>query len=111
MSEYSFKELWDRDKLDEYDRREKQTVKAEADLLEGMTVAEGLASGFWKIIKEQFIRPKLSGNLIDTCADSELLSVRQQRRVLVELIKFLDAKTEAGKQANRFLKTIKEGSG
>lgn len=108
MSEYSFKELWDRDKLEDYERRERQTAKAENDLLEGMEIAEGLSSGFWKIIKEQFIKPRLSGELIDTCADNELLLVRQQRRVLRELIKFLEIKAEAGKQASRYLKTIKE---
>ena len=108
MSEYSYKELWDKDKLEDYERREQQTVKAEADLLEGMEIADGLSSGFWKIIKEQFIKPRLSGERIDTCAEEELSSIRQQRRVLIELIKFLEIKAENGKQASRYLKAIKE---
>jgi len=108
MGEYTFKDLYDRDKLELQDKRDNQLSMAEKDLTEGMEIMEGLSSGFWKIIRDQFIAKRLDEELIDTCAADELLAVREQRRVLRDLIRFLETKAQAGKRASRFLKTLKQ---
>lgn len=108
MSQYSYRDLWDKDKLEEKERKQKQTTSAEQDLLEGMAVAEGLGSDFWIVLKRGFIQPRLNSDRIDTCDVEDLLAIRQERQVLRDLIKFLETKAEAGKRASRFLKANKE---
>ena len=108
MSQYTYRELWDRDKLEEKERTQKQLERAEKELLDGMAVAEGLGSDFWIVLKKGFIQPRLNSDRIDTCDVEDLLAIRHERTVLRDLIKFLETKAEAGKRASRFIKANKE---
>ena len=108
MGEYTIRELWEREQLENKERINKQTEKAEKDLLEGMTIVDGLNSEFWKLLKRDFIESKLSNDRIDTASPDELLAIQRERRVLRELLKYLEEKAKAGNRASSFLKTLKK---
>lgn len=110
MSQYTYRDLWDKDKLEAQERQEKQQAKAEKDLLEGMTVIDGINSEFWKVLSKGFIEPKLRGDRIDTAKPEDLLAIQLERRVLREMLQFLEEKAKAGNRAGRFLKARKENS-
>lgn len=108
MAEYTIRDLWEQEKISEKDRRGKQTERAEKELLEGMTIVDGLNSEFWKLIKRDFLEPKMNNDRFDTAEPDDLLAIQRERLVIRELLKFLEEKAKAGNRASRFLKTIKQ---
>jgi hypothetical protein len=110
MAEYTIRDLWERERMSDKARTGKQIERAEKELLEGMTVVDGLNSEFWKLIKRDFLEPKMNDDRIDTAEPDDLLAIQRERRVIRELLKFLEEKAKAGNRASRFLKTIKQKS-
>jgi hypothetical protein len=108
MAEYTIRDLWDKQKLDEKEHISKQIEKAEKDLLEGMTIVDGLNSEFWKLLRRDFVEPKLSNDRIDNASLEELPGIQSERRVLRDMLKYLEEKARSGNRAASFMRTLKQ---